>query len=314
MIEDPRTSTPGLGLLLWIKEVYGDEAGEAWTKLKPRILTVSKGWSEAYGLFPEGEAPMVLSYTTSPAYHIIAEKTDKYAAAPFAEGHYMQVEVAGRIAGSPQQRSRRQVPRLHDLARRSRTRSPTTNWMYPVSDADGRAAEGVRPARAAGEVVAVRAGGGRRPSQAVDRRVVASDESMIRRLVPGALTFLLLGLVIGGAFAGLLRAAGTVELRGLPGRARIPRRVVTFTVWQALLSTLLSVGPAILVARALARAADFPGRALLLRLFGLPLVLPTIVAIFGVVAIYGQSGWSIGFLAAPGHGAAAVPLRPSAAS
>ena len=51
MIEDPRTSTPGLGLLLWVRELYGDRAPEAWQKLKPRILTVSKGWSEAYGLF-----------------------------------------------------------------------------------------------------------------------------------------------------------------------------------------------------------------------------------------------------------------------
>jgi len=111
---------------------------------------------------------------------------------------------------------------------------------------------------------------------------------MIRRLVPGALTFLLLGLVIGGAFAGLLRAAGTADY-GAFLESRYTQRIVTFTVWQALLSTLLSVGPAILVARALARRV-FPGRALLLRLFGLPLVLPTLVGILGVVAICGQSG------------------------
>ncbi len=122
---------------------------------------------------------------------------------------------------------------------------------------------------------------------------------MIRRLVPGALTFLLLGLVIGGAFAGLLRAAGTVEY-GAFLQSPYTRRVVTFTVWQALLSTLLSVGPAVLVARALARRSAFPGRALLLRLFGLPLVLPTLVGILGVVAIYGQSGLFNRFLAATG--------------
>ena len=136
LLEDPRSSTPGLGFMLWIKEVYGDKAGEAWTRLAPRILTTSKGWSEAYGLFTQGEAPMVLSYTTSPAYHIIEEKTDKYAAAPFAEGHYMQIEVAGRIAGSPHS----------DLAGKFlafmitpafQDQIPTTNWMYPVSDVTG---------------------------------------------------------------------------------------------------------------------------------------------------------------------------------
>ena len=66
-IEDPRTSTPGLGLLLWVKSVYGDKAPEAWAKLRKRVLTVTPGWSEAYGLFTKGEVPMVFSYTTSPA-------------------------------------------------------------------------------------------------------------------------------------------------------------------------------------------------------------------------------------------------------
>ncbi len=74
VIQDPRTSTPGLGLLLWVKSVYGDKAPEAWAKLKDRVLTVTPGWSEAYGLFTKGEAPMVLSYTTSPAYHMVAEE------------------------------------------------------------------------------------------------------------------------------------------------------------------------------------------------------------------------------------------------
>ncbi|MCB1497347.1 MAG: thiamine ABC transporter substrate binding subunit, partial [Bauldia sp.] len=94
-IQDPRTSTPGLGLLLWMKAVYGDDAADAWAKLKDRVLTVTPGWSEAYGLFTGGEAQMVLSYTTSPAYHRIAEDNDRYAAAAFAEGHYLQIEVAG---------------------------------------------------------------------------------------------------------------------------------------------------------------------------------------------------------------------------
>jgi ABC-type thiamine transport system substrate-binding protein len=49
-------------------------AGEIWEALADNIVTVTPGWSEAYGLFLEGEADMVLSYTTSPAYHLIAEE------------------------------------------------------------------------------------------------------------------------------------------------------------------------------------------------------------------------------------------------
>lgn len=72
--QDPRTSTPGLGLLLWMQKVYGDDAPQAWQKLAKKTVTVTKGWSEAYGLFLKGESDLVLSYTTSPAYHILEEK------------------------------------------------------------------------------------------------------------------------------------------------------------------------------------------------------------------------------------------------
>jgi thiamine transport system substrate-binding protein len=101
IIQDPRSSTPGLGLLLWMKSVYGDSADAAWAKLSDNILTTTKGWSEAYfSLFLAGEAPMVLSYSTSPAYHMAVEGTDQYQAAAFEEGHYLQVEVAAKLKSS----------------------------------------------------------------------------------------------------------------------------------------------------------------------------------------------------------------------
>ena len=74
VIHDPRSSTPGLGLLMWVKDAYGDRAPEIWAGLAPHIVTVAPGWSEAYGLFLDGEVDMALAYTTSPAYHIIAEE------------------------------------------------------------------------------------------------------------------------------------------------------------------------------------------------------------------------------------------------
>lgn len=134
-IQDPRTSTPGLGLLLWVRSVYGDKAPEAWAKLKNRVLTVTPGWSEAYGLFTKGEAPMVLSYTTSPAYHMIAEKTDRYQAASFSEGHYLQVEVAGvTTTGAKNPLSGKFMafmvsPKFQDVV-------PETNWMFPAGKMD----------------------------------------------------------------------------------------------------------------------------------------------------------------------------------
>jgi len=134
-LEDPRTSTPGLGLVLWVKAVYGDKAAEAWTKLKRRVLTVTPGWSEAYGLFTKGEAEMVLSYTTSPAYHEVAENTERYQAAAFAEGHYLQIEVAGITTnGAKNPLSQKFLafmtgPKFQGVI-------PETNWMFPAGKTD----------------------------------------------------------------------------------------------------------------------------------------------------------------------------------
>ncbi|MEH3110025.1 thiamine ABC transporter substrate binding subunit [Agrobacterium cavarae] len=131
-IQDPRTSTPGLGLLLWVKSVYGDKAPEAWAKLKDRVLTVTPGWSESYGLFTKGEVPMVLSYTTSPAYHMVAEHSERYQAASFEEGHYIQIEVAGLLKNAPEKELGKTflsfilTPGFQDAI-------PENNWMMPVT-------------------------------------------------------------------------------------------------------------------------------------------------------------------------------------
>lgn len=131
ILQDPRSSTPGLGFLLWMKQVYGGKAGEAWQKLKPRILTTTPGWSEAYALFTKGEAPMVLSYTTSPAYHVIAENTERYKAAAFGEGHYLQIEVAGLIEASPE-KALAQKFLVFMMGPGFQDHIATSNWMFPA--------------------------------------------------------------------------------------------------------------------------------------------------------------------------------------
>lgn len=141
VIQDPRSSTPGLGLVMWIRQAYGDQAGAIWQGLAPHILTVTKGWSEAYGLFLEGEADMVLSYTTSPAYHLIAEGDDTKAAAGFDEGHYMQIEVAGQIAGTDQPELAQAFLRFM-LSDGFQSIIPETNWMYPAALPEGGLPDG----------------------------------------------------------------------------------------------------------------------------------------------------------------------------
>ncbi|HGO5814957.1 TPA: thiamine ABC transporter substrate binding subunit [Mannheimia haemolytica] len=100
--QDPRTSSVGRGLLLWVNQVYGEQAQQAWKTLAKHTVTVGKGWSETYGAFLKGESDLVLSYTTSPLYHQWHDKTDKYVAAPFEEGHLVQVENAAIVKSSQQ--------------------------------------------------------------------------------------------------------------------------------------------------------------------------------------------------------------------
>ena len=62
--------------------------------------SIADGWSSAYGLFTEGEAPIVISYTTSPVYHVLNEDTTRYQALVFPEGHHKTIESIGILASS----------------------------------------------------------------------------------------------------------------------------------------------------------------------------------------------------------------------
>ena len=67
-------------------------------------------------------------------------------------------------------------------------------------------------------------------------------------------------------------------------------RIFVFTVEQAVLSTVLSVIPAVPVALAMARRPNFPGRQLVVALMILPLGLPVLPAVFGLLEIWGRTG------------------------
>lgn len=114
------------------------------------------------------------------------------------------------------------------------------------------------------------------------------------RAVPAALVLAILALLVLGPMLALF------HLGDIPGYAASDlrfwenaylRRVLFFSLWQASLSTLLAVVPAILVARAFAMQGQLPLRNLLLRLFALPLVVPAVVAVMSIVSVYGSSGW-----------------------
>ena len=133
IIMDPRTSTPGLGLAKWIYQLKGDESKNFWTSLQDQIVITSKSWSDGYGLFLEGEGDVVLSYSTSPAYHAIAESDENYKAILFEEGHAEQIEVLGVLKNAPNKKLAEQFVKFA-ITKSFQDHIPYGNWMYPIID------------------------------------------------------------------------------------------------------------------------------------------------------------------------------------
>ena len=132
ILMDPRTSTPGLGFVAWTVAALGDAYTTYWAALKNNILTMAPGWSSGYGLFTKGEAPFVISYTTSPAANIEYDKIDYYKALVFEQGHIAQVEGAGILKNAPNKKGAQTFIDFL-ISEDAQSVLPLTQWMYPAN-------------------------------------------------------------------------------------------------------------------------------------------------------------------------------------
>jgi thiamine transport system substrate-binding protein len=139
ILEDPRTSTPGLAFVLYADQVGGPGF---WPKMRTQWLTLAQGWDGAYGLFLRGEAPLVWSYTTSQAYHEAhgdSVSDRKYQAVIFDEGQPMQIEGAALVKGAfaPGEQGSVQRKLAHQfleylISSDVQNRIGAHQWMYPA--------------------------------------------------------------------------------------------------------------------------------------------------------------------------------------
>ncbi len=130
---DPRTSSVGNGLLLWTVAAFGENGyGHFWQSVKKNILTTPASWDDSYNMFLAGEAPIVLSYSTSPAYHIENDSTYKYKAFIPKEGAFMQIEGSGVINNSKHPDLAKKFVN-YMLSTEVQNLIPKTQWMYPVN-------------------------------------------------------------------------------------------------------------------------------------------------------------------------------------
>ncbi len=132
ILMDPRTSTPGLGFVTWTAAIFGDKVVDYWSNLKKSILTMSPGWTVGYGLFTSGEAPLVISYTTSPAYHYEEDKSTRFKSLVFEQGHPQQIEGVGLLKGAVNEEGGKKFIDFL-ISEEAQSVLPLTQWMYPAN-------------------------------------------------------------------------------------------------------------------------------------------------------------------------------------
>ncbi|MBQ0071643.1 MAG: thiamine ABC transporter substrate-binding protein [Spirochaetales bacterium] len=128
---DPRTSSVGTGLMMWTYNTLGENWTDWWKTMTENALTTASGWSSGYGLFTEGEAPIVISYTTSPVYHVMWEDTTRYQALLFSNGHEATIEGVGIVKGTQHRAEAEEF--IDFLLTDAQIELANANSMYPVN-------------------------------------------------------------------------------------------------------------------------------------------------------------------------------------
>jgi thiamine transport system substrate-binding protein len=137
ILEDPRTSAPGLSFFLYTRAVLGDSVWDYWKKLRSQWLTLTPGWEGAYGLFLRKEAPLVWSYLTSQAYHDEqqGQLQTRYQAQLFDEGQPFEVEGVAWVKGAFKSDQEKELAKKfmeYLISPEVQALIPKTVWMLPA--------------------------------------------------------------------------------------------------------------------------------------------------------------------------------------
>ncbi|MEY4494522.1 MAG: hypothetical protein RL570_637 [Actinomycetota bacterium] len=108
VLTNPTTSSPGLAFLASTVDVFGENGWEQyWTALKSNEVKVSAGWEDAYftefsGSSGKGNYPIVLSYSSSPAFEVrdSGEFAGESQTATIDDGCFRQTEYVGVLKNS----------------------------------------------------------------------------------------------------------------------------------------------------------------------------------------------------------------------
>ncbi len=135
VVSNPTSSSPGLAFLAATVSVYGETGFEQyWRDLKNNGLKVAAGWEDAYfnefsGSSGKGKFPIVLSYSSSPAFEVREDGISQTAS--IDDGCFRQIEYAGVLKNAKNKSAAEKLVKF--LTEKTFQKSlPDSMYVYPV--------------------------------------------------------------------------------------------------------------------------------------------------------------------------------------
>ena len=137
VVTNPLSSSPGLAFLATTVAAFGEPAFEQyWKELRDNGVMVASGWEEAYftyfsGSSGNGEYPIVLSYSSSPAAEI--REDGKSQTAAILDECFRQTEFVGTLKGAPNPEGAKALVEFL-LSESFQNTMPGLMYVYPVNE------------------------------------------------------------------------------------------------------------------------------------------------------------------------------------
>jgi thiamine transport system substrate-binding protein len=137
VVTNPLSSSPGLAFLATTVAAFGEPGFEQyWKELRDNGVRVASGWEEAYftefsGSSGNGEYPIVLSYSSSPAAEI--REDGKSQTVALLDECFRQTEYIGELAGAANPKGAKALIEFL-LSESFQNTMPGLMYVYPVNE------------------------------------------------------------------------------------------------------------------------------------------------------------------------------------